>query len=194
MKPEKQILEQTVHECQQGNRQAQKRLFDHLAPAMFAVCLQYTRNHTEAEDCLQDGFVKVFTKIKDFRSEGPFEAWVRRIMVNTAIEHYRKKPKSYDTTDIDTIAHKIAVTDNDPAGLNAEHLLNLIKVLPEQYQLVFTLFALEGMTHDEISKSLNITTGTSKSNLSRARAWLQKRLHELNTLENQHYEIATRNR
>ncbi len=174
----KQSLEQIISDCIKGNRSSQQELYLRLSPRMYAVCLQYTRNQMEAEDCLQEGFVKVFTKLKEFSNNGSFEGWVRRIMVNTAIEHYRRNKSKFDTDEIEEASSMVSDTNNDPGDMNASYLIALINQLPPQYKIVFSLFAIEGYSHDEISKELNIAVGTSKSNLARARSWLQNKMEE----------------
>jgi RNA polymerase sigma-70 factor (ECF subfamily) len=185
------ISEQTIRECQKGKRQAQRAIYDSLAGRMYGVCLRYTRNQAEAEDCLQDGFVKVFSRIGDFRFEGSFEGWVRRIIVNTVIEHFRRRTLTTEYVDIEEITEVVRHEETDIGELNAAWLLQLIKELPPQYQVVFSLFAIEGYPHDEIAKMLNISEGTSKSNLSRARKWLQKRIEETKHNDEKRYVHTT---
>lgn len=188
------VSEQLIRECQEGKRQAQRAIYEILAPKMYAVCLKYTHNQAEAEDCLQDGFVKVFTRINDFRFEGVFEGWVRRIVVNTVIEHFRKKPqiKGYDA--LENLSDEPVHEDFDVGGLNAAYLLELIQELPPQYQMVFSLYAIEGYPHEEIAQQLGINVGTSKSNLSRARKWLQRRITTVQQFDNKIYANAASNR
>ena len=153
---------------------------------MYAVCLRYTRNQTDAEDCLQDAFVKVFTRISDFRHEGVFEGWVRRIVVNTVIEQFRRKTPIHQFDSIDHLPESPYDIDydHDTAGLNAEFLMRLVQEMPQQYQIVFSLYAIDGYSHDEIAQQLGISLGTSKSNLSRRRKWLQKRLAQIENIDN----------
>jgi len=185
------IDEEIIRKCQNGNRQAQRVIYDSLAGKLFAVCLRYTRNQMEAEDCLQDGFVKLFTRIGDFRFEGSFEGWARRIMVNTVIEHFRKNTPTNNSIEIEQITHPADHQERDMGDLNAEWLMSLVKELPPQYQLTFSLFAIEGYTHEEIAGMLNISEGTSKSNLSRARKWLQNKIEETKKNDEQYY-VQTR--
>ncbi len=146
---------------------------------MYGLCLRYACDETEARDILQDGFVKVFQNLKQFRFQGSFEGWVRRIMVNTALERFRKE---------DHLTASIEEVDfQDPPGyedvfseLSAQDLLQMIRDLSPQYRVVFNLYAIEGYSHKEISQMLNISEGTSKSNLSRARSILQERIKRLN--------------
>lgn len=171
-------LKETIQACQNGKQSAQKQLYEMFAPKMFAVCLRYCKDRTEAEDCLQEGFIKVLTHIKSFRSEGSFEGWVRRIMVNTVIESFRKKQPITTVSEFPLMA--VDEEENMEADINLteQELMSLIQELPPKYRMVFNLYAIEGYTHEEISVSMGISQGTSKSNLSRARQWLKKRVEE----------------
>jgi len=151
------------------------------ASKMYGVCLQYCKNHAEAEDCLQEGFIKVFANIRKFRFKGSFEGWMRRIMVNTTIESFRKRKQ---TTSFDAVK-EIDLNDDDQmqfdeglGSLSENDIYEVIKELPPQYRMVFNLYVLEDMSHKEIADVLDISEGTSKSNLSRARKWLKDRLIE----------------
>jgi RNA polymerase sigma factor (sigma-70 family) len=145
---------------------------------MYAVCLQYSGNDDEARDILQDGFIKIFENLAYYKYEGSFEGWMHRIIVNTALEKYREKNHLYRVDDIDTIPELDADPDNnDYSGLEAVDLLDMIRELPPKYRMVFNLYAIEGYTHKEISRMINISEGTSKSNLSRARAILQRKIN-----------------
>jgi RNA polymerase sigma factor (sigma-70 family) len=178
-----QLSTDLILECQKGKRQAQRAIYEYLAPKMYAVCLRYTRNQAEAEDCLQDAFVKVFMRIADFRHEGVFEGWVRRIVVNTVIEHFRRKTPVNEYDAIENLTDDPFDSDGDMAGLNAEFLLKLVQEMPPQYQIVFSLYAIDGYSHEEISQQLGISVGTSKSNLSRGRKWLQNRLAQIESMD-----------
>ncbi len=172
-------INKIVVSCQKGERSAQKALYDFLAPKMFGVCLRYAPDYYSAEDFLQDGFIRVFEKIDKFRFEGSFEGWMRRIMVNMIIESYRKTRLKADFTDDfpdDQTTEQAEMDENVPPSLN--QLLQLVQQLPERYRMVFNLYVLDELTHDEIASRLGISAGTSKSNLSRARKWLQNRLKE----------------
>jgi RNA polymerase sigma factor (sigma-70 family) len=163
--------------CLKGNRRDQELLYRRHAAKLYAVCLQYSGNDEEARDILQDGFIKIFENLADYKHEGSFEGWIRRIMVNTALEKYRAKHNLYRVDDIDDIPEPDADPYNeDYSGLEAGDLLDIIRELPPKYRMVFNLFAIEGYSHKEIGKMVNISEGTSKSNLSRARAILQRRV------------------
>ncbi len=170
-------IKNIISGCLKGNRRDQELLYRRHAAKLFAVCLQYSGNDEEARDILQEGFIKIFENLVHYKYEGSFEGWVRRIIVNTALEKYRSKHNLYRVDDIDQIAEPNAEPDNeDYAGLEAVDLLKIIRELPSKYRMVFNLYAIEGYSHKEISKMVNISEGTSKSNLSRARVILQRRV------------------
>jgi RNA polymerase sigma-70 factor (ECF subfamily) len=158
-------------------RSAQHSLYRMFSSRMFGICLRYAPNPDVAKDILQDGFVKVFTSIRTFRSQGSFEGWMRRIMVNTALEYHRKRSDNNEVT--------LDVAEGLDGGHHeTEHdytfFLDVVSRLPEQYRLVFNLYAIEGYSHKEIADMLSITESTSKSNFSRARSLLRKELERLN--------------
>jgi RNA polymerase sigma-70 factor (ECF subfamily) len=170
-------IKNIISGCLKGNRRDQELLYRRHAAKLYAVCLQYSGNDEEARDILQEGFIKIFENLVHYKYEGSFEGWVRRIIVNTALEKYRSKHNLYRVDDIDQIAEPNAEPDNeDYAGLEAVDLLKIIRELPSKYRMVFNLYAIEGYSHKEISKMVNISEGTSKSNLSRARVILQRRV------------------
>lgn len=168
-----------VKECVIGNPRAQRALFDKFASKMLGVCMRYAKDTEQAEDILQDGFVKVFSKLKDFKSEGSLEGWVRRVMVNTALDQIRKNGKMLGDISTDDVAYKLE--DNDPIveTLMAEDLMKMIKAMPDGYKVVFNMFAIEGYSHAEIADTLGITESTSKSQYSRARAYLRERIEKI---------------
>ena len=163
--------------CLAGNRRDQELLYRRHAAKLYAVCLQYSGNDEEARDILQDGYIKIFENLIHYKYEGSFEGWMRRIIVNTALEKFRSKHNLYRIDDIDLIPEPDADPDNeDYSGLEATDLLDIIRELPPKYRMVFNLFAIEGYSHKEISEMVNISEGTSKSNLSRARIILQRKV------------------
>lgn len=170
---EKEILKA----CLKGDRQAQKDMFHLYAEKMMAVCLRYARNHQEAEDMLQDGFIKVFTNMHNFEHAGSFEGWIRRIVVNTAIKYTQKKSFTHEDNSLDYVEDHI-----DPEALSMlteAELIKLISELPEGYKVVFNLYAIEGYSHREISELLNIDESTSRSQLLKARRLLQTKVQKL---------------
>jgi RNA polymerase sigma-70 factor (ECF subfamily) len=170
-------IKNIISGCLKGNRRDQELLYRRHAAKLYAVSLQYAGNDEEARDILQEGFIKIFENLVHYKYEGSFEGWIRRIIVNTALEKYRNKHYLYRVEDIYKIPEPDAEPDNeDYAGLEATDLLDIIRELPPKYRMVFNLFAIEGYSHKEISKMINISEGTSKSNLSRARVILQRRV------------------
>lgn len=167
-----------ISDCIAGNRKAQAKLYHQFAPKMFGVCLRYAKDSTEAEDNLQEGFIRVFTNLKSFRHDGSLEGWIRRIMVNVSLEKIRKQYMLYPVENV-SVYDSVNVSDDVIAKMSADDLLQLIRELPPRYQLVFNLFVFEGMTHQEIAKEMEISEGTSKSNLARAREILKKKVHEI---------------
>lgn len=161
-----------IRGCINGDRRMQEALYNRFSPRMYAVCLRYAGNAEEAEDILQEGFIKIFKKLDTFRSEGSFEGWIRRIFVNTAIEHFRRKRylQTVSEKEENTIEGKdISVLDK----MAAKDIMALIKELSPGYRTVFNMYVVEGYTHKEIADMLNISEGTSKSQLSRAKVILQ---------------------
>ncbi|MDX9880516.1 MAG: RNA polymerase sigma factor [Prolixibacteraceae bacterium] len=170
-------FDKLIQDCVAGKQQAQARLYHIFSPKMYGVCLRYAKDASEAEDSLQEGFLKVFTNIKSFRNEGSLEGWIRRIMVNVSLEKYRKQHFLYPVEDVslyDREYHSGDVISN----ISANDLLNMIQELPPRYRMVFNLYVMEGMPHQEIAKEMNITEGTSKSNLARARGILQEKVNQ----------------
>lgn len=167
-------LNQLIPRCIKGERQSQGKLYELLAPGMFVTCLRYARNREEAEEILQEGFMKVFENLQQYKFTGSFEGWVRRIMINCALQKYRIKSHLRAVVNIEDGNTEYAGTDNIYAELDAKELIKLVQQLPAGYRMVFNLYVFEGMKHREIAEQLGITEGTSKSNLSDARAILQK--------------------
>jgi RNA polymerase sigma factor (sigma-70 family) len=166
-----------IKSCLAGNRRDQELLYRRFAGKLYAVCLQYAGSDDEARDILQEGFIKIFANLGQYKNEGSFEGWMRRIIVNTALEKFRNRHNLYRIDDIDSIIEFESEPEKeDYADLQACDLLGLIRDLPPKYRMVFTLYAIEGYSHKEISDMMNISEGTSKSNLSRARFILQKKV------------------
>lgn len=170
-------IKNIIKGCLAGNRRDQELLYRRHSARLYAVCLQYSGNDEEARDILQESFIKIFENLIHYKNEGSFEGWMRRIVVNTALEKYRSKHLLYRVDDIDTIPEPDATPETDDySGLEAKDLLEIIRELTPKYRMVFNLYAIEGYSHKEISRMINISEGTSKSNLSRARMILQKRV------------------
>jgi len=172
-------LKNIVEQCVSGNVRAQETLYRMFAPKMFGVCLRYSKDYSEAEDCLQEGFIKVFTYLKNFRHEGSFEGWMRKIMVNVSIEKFRKQQLLFPVDDIRVFEGQQQQQEGIIEKISAGELVELIQSLTPRYRMVFNLFVMEGMSHKEIADTMNITEGTSKSNLARARDILKQRVTQL---------------
>jgi RNA polymerase sigma factor (sigma-70 family) len=172
------VPEKIIEGCKKGKNRYQEELYRMLAPRMYGLCLKYANDKDDAKDIMQDGFIKVFQKIDQFGEKGSFEGWVRRIMINTALEKYRSQVTIYSLDErmplSDEGVHSTIIED-----LSAEDLLGLIRQLTPKYRMVFNLYAIEGYNHKEIGEMLGISEGTSKSNLSRARLILQEKVKEL---------------
>ncbi|MFC3200145.1 RNA polymerase sigma factor [Parapedobacter deserti] len=164
--------------CKAGSRQAQEKLYRAMASKMLGVCMRYARSTFEAEDILQTGFIKVFSSMESYRGEGSFEGWIRRIIVNTAIEMYRKNMRSMQPVELEN-AHEGMQEAFSMDAMECEDLLRIIQALPDGYRIVFNMYALEGFSHKEIAEALRISEGASKSQLSRARTWLKEKIKQL---------------
>jgi RNA polymerase sigma factor (sigma-70 family) len=161
-----------IEGCIRGDRKMQYELYERFAPKMYGVCLRYASGNEEAEDILQEGFIKVFKKIGSYRSEGSFEGWMRRIFVNTAIEHFRRKTYTQPVTEAEenTVEGKyLSVLD----ALAEKDIVQLVQQLSPGYRTVFNMYVIEGYSHKQIADELGISEGTSKSQLSRAKQILQ---------------------
>jgi RNA polymerase sigma-70 factor, ECF subfamily len=168
-----------VKKCIDGDQKAQRMLFEKFAPKMLGVCMRYAPNTEQAEDVLQEGFVKVFTKLSHYKGGGSLEGWVRRIMVNTSLDQIRKNSKFKDNVAMDQVDYKLENSGLILESLMEEDLLKLINEMPTGYKTVFNMFAIEGFSHKEIAVELDISENTSKSQYSRARAYLKMKLEEL---------------
>jgi len=160
--------------CLQNNSSAQKELYNRYSPKMLAVCYRYGHNREDAEDMLQEGFIKVFSQMHTFRNQGAFEGWIRRIVVHTCINHLKKNKKFNDSVDI-TYASGIEIREeNIPSVIQAKQVVECIRLLPIGYRTVLNLYAVEGYTHKEIADMLDIEESTSRSQYTRARQMLEE--------------------
>jgi RNA polymerase sigma factor (sigma-70 family) len=166
--------EQLLQGCINKNVTAQKQLYDRFAKRMMGVCLRYADCNEEAQDILQDAFIKVFDRIESFKATGSLEGWIKKVMVNTALDNFRKKKHERDHISVDINEVRYELHDEIHETISAKELLGIIQKLPSGYRTVFNLYAIEGYDHKEISEMLGITESTSKSQYSRARACLQK--------------------
>lgn len=165
-------IEELLEGCKTGNRKMQEALYKQTSARMLAVCMRYVKGREAAEDVLQNGYIKVFGKVHEYRGEGSFEGWIKRIMVNTAIENYRKNLRSLNVSPIEA-AYEHPSSGFDFSRLEMQDLMGLIHQLADGYRVVFNMYAIEGYSHKEIGAALGISEGASKSQLSRARAILR---------------------
>lgn len=170
--------------CRNGDRSMQKKLYDRYASKMLVVCLRYSKNQSDAEDILQEAFIRVYNNIHQYRNDGVLEAWIRRIVVNTAINYHRKNNYLYPHMDIEDIK-EVSTKDLNISNLHFQELLGLIQSLPKGCQAIFNLYAIEGYKHHEIAAMLNINEGTSKSQYARAKAILQSLITETGEIRNE---------
>jgi RNA polymerase sigma-70 factor (ECF subfamily) len=161
-----------INQCKKGNRASQKALYEFYCQKMMVVCMRYAKSVGEAEDMLQEGFIKVFQHIKNFRGESALSTWITRIMINTALNANRKKIYLYPMVDVEDV--KIPIADSGIDQLHFNQLLEMIQKLPTGCQTVFNMYAIDGFGHREIADQLGISEGTSKSQYARARQLLQR--------------------
>jgi RNA polymerase sigma factor (sigma-70 family) len=170
-------LDEIIKGCVSGKSEAQEALYKRYSGKLFGISLRYTKDYSSAEDVLHEGFIKIYNNISGFKGSGSFEGWMRRIIINTALERFRKNFQMYSLSDIneqeESFKYNHILTE-----IAAKDLLNLVQDLPAAYRMVFNLYAIDGYTHKEIGEILNISEGTSKSNLSRARKILQAKLED----------------
>ena len=178
-------LKKLIEKCAKNDRKAQSEVYQLFSGKLFGLCLKYSKNYAEAQDNLQDGFITIFDKIGQYTHKGSFEGWMKRIVINTALQKYRTKSMLSLVTE--EIPEEIVV-EIDEETVSLEYLLSIIQQLPDRYRMVFNLYVLDGYSHKEISKKLTITEGTSKSNLSRARLILKDKLNE-----DQHNKLKIQN-
>ena len=167
--------EQLVKKCLEKDSLAQKQLFKFYSKRMMGVCLRYSKDRDEAQEVLQIGFIKVFEKLTLYNGKGSLEGWIRKVVVNTALDNIRKNKKYLDNVEVDKIDYQLQNDDvNGYDNLKAQDLLAIIQAMPTGFKTVFNLFAIEGYSHKEIAEELNISVSTSKSQYSRARAYLKR--------------------
>lgn len=178
-----------IEACKKGERKAQKQLYEHFHGLMLAICMRYGKNREEALEIMNSGFLKVFRNIDKFTATGSFEGWIKRIMVNTGIDHYRKHGGAIRKIEEVQVNYEVNIIDQNHAisNLGAQEILNLIQKLPPSYRTIFSLYVLEGFGHKEIAEKLGISIGTSKSSLSKARVKLQEMLSKLHSFKTTGY-------
>ncbi len=170
--------QQLIQACLKGKRAAQNELYNLYAPTMLGVCYRYTKSLEDAEDVLQDGFIKVFTKLQQYKQAGDLAAWIRRIMVNCAINYLQKHSRYKKDLQLDDVVLHPVSDENPAITIDTKELVEIIRGLPTGYQMIFNLIAIEGFSHIEVSAMLNTNVNTVRSQYSRARAML------INTLKN----------
>lgn len=174
--------EELIVLCKKNDPSAQNELYRRYSRKLWGVCLRYAKNQMSAEDILQEGFIRIFKYLDQYKGDGSFEGWMRRTMVNTAINYYKKNLSSKDELDIDDIVSIQSDNADAVSQLSTEEILKVIQELPSGYRTVFNLYVIDGLSHKDISTQLNISENTSKSQLSRARSILQEKI--LNLYEN----------
>ncbi len=170
---------QLIESCIKGDRTAQKVLYDRLAPRMFPVCIRYVGDREQAEDILQEGFITLFTRLDTYKGDGSFEGWARKIFVTTALMELRRKDALKMSDDLETVRGMKTETVTQLQSIGYKDLMKLITQLPPGFRTVFNMYAIEGYSHKEIGEILGISETTSRTQLSRARLWLQNKIKEI---------------
>lgn len=170
-------IEQLINDCKRNDVKAQEQLYRLYAPKLFTVSLKYSRNYTEAQDNLQDGFLLIFKNIHQYSFKGSLDGWLKRVLTNHILQQYRKE--TFLNVVNENLPEEVE-TEIDSENVSSEYLMKIIQELPDRYRLVFNLYVLDGYTHQEIAELLSINIGTSKSNLSRAKMILKEKI-ELHT-------------
>lgn len=174
-------LQKLIKQCKRNDRSAQEQLYRIYAAKLFGVCLKYSGSRQQAEDNLQDGFVTIFQKISQYKNQGSFEGWMKRILINTALQKHRKQ-KLYTITNEDLLHEEEIEVETEE--LSVDFLLECVQSLPERYRQVFNMYVMDGYSHREISEFLQISEGTSKSNLARARMALKDKIEKYQDNQN----------
>ncbi len=175
MNTEQELLEL----CKKGKPSAQRTLYEKYKGSLMGICLRYTRSRMEADDIFQEAFIKVFNNIASVREPKLLFAWVKKIVVRTAINHYHKNKKHGEYADFEQVKMENDAYQQIMSSINKDELLSVINELPDGYRMVFNLYVIDGYTHPEIAELLDITTGTSKSQLSRAKEIIKKKLSQI---------------
>lgn len=170
--------DELIDKCLQGNQRAQKALFEKFSRKMMSVCMRYVSDREQADDVLQDGFVKVFSHLNSFKREGSFEGWIRRTMINTSLDYIRKKQKLNLDVDISEADYLVGEEETSLGKMRVEELMAIIQEMPTGYRMVFNLYVIEGYTHQEIGEELGVTESTSKTQFRKARAYLMNIIGE----------------
>ena len=165
--------------CLKGEASSQRALYEKYKTPMFRVCLRYAKGRAEAEDILQEGFIKVFTDLHQFKSTGALGGWMRKVIVNVALMHIRKKRVLFSSVEIDDLSNEFITEEDVFAEMNAKALTKIIQQLPDGYRAVFNMYVIEGFSHKEIAEQLNVSVGTSKSQLSKGKAMLRMMIEKI---------------
>lgn len=181
--------EELIALCRKGDSAAQSELYKRYSRKLWGVCLRYAKNQMSAEDILQEGFIRIFKYLDQYKGEGSFEGWMRRTIVNTAINYYKKNLSSKDELDVDEMINIQSDNADAISQMSAEEILSVVQSLPTGYRTVFNMYVIEGISHKDIAAELNISENTSKSQLSRARSILQEKILKLyqKNDEREHY-------
>lgn len=174
-------LQNIIKGCKKNRADAQAALYRLLAPKLLATCIRYTKNRYEAEDFLQDAFIRIFLNIRSYKGKGSFEGWVRRVTVNVILKEFQKKSALKNSFDIDETYGMVSAIENTISKIAHGETLELLNCLPEGKKIIFNLYVLEGYSHKEIANMLGITESTSKSQLSKAKDILKELHTKLNT-------------
>ena len=175
-------IEELINGCKKNDIKAQEQLYRHFAPKLFSVSLKYSRNYTEAQDNLQDGFLLIFEKINQFAFKGSFEGWIKRVMINYILQQYRKE--TFLKLVHENFPEEVEVEIENETEIPIEFLMKIIQELPDRYRLVFNLYVIDGYSHQEIANMLSVNIGTSKSNLSRAKVILKEKIETMTGSKN----------
>ncbi|MEH6764046.1 MAG: sigma-70 family RNA polymerase sigma factor [Aequorivita antarctica] len=171
-------LDELIIQCKKQNATAQGELYKQYNRILFAICLRYSPNYTEAEDNLQDAFITIFKKVEQYNGKGSFEGWMKRVTVNTVLQKYRKQ-RTFEIVDEGQIEDEAEV-EIESEEIPLDFLLKIVQELPDRYRLVFSMYVMDGYQHKEIAEMLGISDGTSKSNLARARMILKNKIEDYN--------------
>ncbi|WP_422858285.1 RNA polymerase sigma factor [Flagellimonas sp. S174] len=171
-------LEELIHNCKNGKRKAQAELYQKYSGILFGMCLKYSKNRIEAEDNLHDSFITIFDKIGQYNFKGSFEGWIKRVTINTVLQKYRKE--QYMDVVSENLGEDSVELDTEELDVSLSALLGHIQQLPNKYRITFNLYVLDGYSHKEISEMLGTSTGTSKSNLARAKMILREKIKKEN--------------
>lgn len=168
---------ETIARCLDGDREAQRKIYEHYCSKMLGICYRYVRTIEDAEDVLQDGFIRAFSNIHQFRYDGSFEAWLRKLMVNTALNHLHKHRRLKEQLELESVEYQVTEDIETDAQLHAKDIFETLKALPDGYRTVINLYSIEGYSHREIGEMMGIAESTSRSQYTRARMLLARLLN-----------------